>query len=666
LLLLFGGAELGIAAYGVGSLALFHRVAAFTAGAPAAETGLLSFLLVLVPTILMGATLPLLVAQLVRLSGNVGRSVGMLYFANTLGSAAACFAAALATMRYLGMSGSVAVAVGLNLLVGFTVVVLHFRWRGLARERADAPEAALERATAMPFGVAMALAAVAGFLSLCYEIVWYRLYAFAAGGTPQSFAFVLGAFLAGIAFGSLFSRPLCRRAGGDLPRFARWIAALVLGANLLGFAIAPLVALVARHVDYGWTLPLVAAAAGLLGATFPLICHLSVGPDDRAGSRLSYLYLANIIGSAGGSWLVGFILMDLWPLRGIAVFLAVLGVALAAAMFAAGRLRAAEKAAAALLCAGVCAAVVFSARPLFATVYGQLEYLRDYRDPGAQLADVVETRSGVVTVDADGAIFGGGVYDGWMFTDIHETDTVRRPLSLSFIHPDPKEVLIVGMSGGAWSQLIANHPQVEKVTIIEINPGYVQVVRRYPEVAPLLRNPKVELFFDDGRRWMFRNRRRKFDMIVMDTTYHWRAHATNLLSAEFLGLARGMLKPGGILYYNTTFSYEAQRTGATQFPYAFRFGPLLAVSDSPIQLDRERWRRVLLDYRLEGKPILDPSVPEDVGILNDLLSCADTLPGDTYVSEGMETRENILRRTAGMPLVTDDNMIVEWRASGWR
>jgi predicted membrane-bound spermidine synthase len=666
LLLLFGGAELGIAAYGVGSLALFHRVAAFTAGAPAAETGLLSFLLVLVPTILMGATLPLLVAQLVRLSGNVGRSVGMLYFANTLGSAAACFAAALATMRYLGMSGSVAVAVGLNLLVGFTVVVLHFRWRGLARERADAPEAALERATAMPFGVAMALAAVAGFLSLCYEIVWYRLYAFATGGTPQSFAFVLGAFLAGIAFGSLFSRPLCRRAGGDLPRFARWIAALVLGANLLGFAIAPLVALVARHVDYGWTLPLVAAAAGLLGATFPLICHLSVGPDDRAGSRLSYLYLANIIGSAGGSWLVGFILMDLWPLRGIAVFLAVLGVALAAAMFAAGRLRAAEKAAAALLCAGVCAAVVFSARPLFATVYGQLEYLRDYRDPGAQLADVVETRSGVVTVDADGAIFGGGVYDGWMFTDIHETDTVRRPLSLSFIHPDPKEVLIVGMSGGAWSQLIANHPQVEKVTIIEINPGYVQVVRRYPEVAPLLRNPKVELFFDDGRRWMFRNRRRKFDMIVMDTTYHWRAHATNLLSAEFLGLARGMLKPGGILYYNTTFSYEAQRTGATQFPYAFRFGPLLAVSDSPIQLDRERWRRVLLDYRLEGKPILDPSVPEDVGILNDLLSCADTLPGDTYVSEGMETRENILRRTAGMPLVTDDNMIVEWRASGWR
>jgi spermidine synthase len=95
LLLLFAAAEFGIAGYGLASLALFHRVAAFTAGAPAVATGLLSFALVVIPTILMGATLPLLVAQLVRISGNVGQSVGILYFVNTLGSAVACFAAGL-------------------------------------------------------------------------------------------------------------------------------------------------------------------------------------------------------------------------------------------------------------------------------------------------------------------------------------------------------------------------------------------------------------------------------------------------------------------------------------------------------------------------------------------------------------------------------------------
>src|SRR6266487_2686974 len=65
LLLVFGGVELGIAVYGAISLPLFRWVAGFTAGAPPLETGVLSFGLVLVPTILMGATLPLLAAHLV-------------------------------------------------------------------------------------------------------------------------------------------------------------------------------------------------------------------------------------------------------------------------------------------------------------------------------------------------------------------------------------------------------------------------------------------------------------------------------------------------------------------------------------------------------------------------------------------------------------------------
>ena len=81
-----------------------------------------------------------------------------------------------------------------------------------------------------------------------------------------------------------------------------------------------------RSFHYTWTLPLVAVAAGLLGATFPLICHISVGADSEAGAGLSYLYLSNIIGSAAGSWIVGFILMDYWSLRGISVFVALLGV----------------------------------------------------------------------------------------------------------------------------------------------------------------------------------------------------------------------------------------------------------------------------------------------------------------------------------------------------
>jgi len=657
LLLLFGGIEFGVAAYGLASLAIFHAVARITAGSPPLETGLFSFVLVVLPTILMGATLPLLVAHLVRLSGNVGRSVGALYFVNTLGSAVACFLAAIVILPVLGMSGAVKVAATLNVLVGASVLLLR---PADAKTAGISPSEPSRSSPLLPFPLALILAGLAGFLSLCYEIVWYRVYSFATNGPAQCFAFVLGAFLTGIAFGSLLSRRICHRTGPlQIELLARSIALFMLLATGMGFAIVPTVASAVRFVDYLWTLPLIAITAGLTGATFPLLCHISVQPDQRAGAGLSYLYLANITGSAAGSWVVGFILMDYFSLRWISVLLALLGIAIAISLLGAARLRSHQKSLATVVCAGLAVAIVMGSGPLFANVYGEMQYKREWGEPGTHIADLVETRSGVVAVDDDGAIFGGGAFDGWMTTDVRETNLLLRPLALSFFHPDPQEVLEVGLSGGAWCEIISNHPQLRRQVVIEINPGYLDIISRYPMVAPLLHNPKVEIAIDDGRRWMVRHRDQKFDVIVMDTIYYWRSHATNLLSVEFLELARSMLKPGGVLYYNTTFSRDAQYTGAVTFPYAYRFGPFMAVSDSPIPVDVDRWRKILLSYRLEGKPILGPG---DQDLLNEILSRAATLPGDSYVSEGMETRDNILRRTAGNRIITDDNMATEWRA----
>ena len=647
LLAVFGVFELGIAAFGVCSLPLFHRVAAFTAGAPPLETGFVTLLLVLLPTVLMGATLPLLVAHLVRLSGNVGRSVGVLYFVNTLGSAAACFAAAWFTMPRLGMSGTVYAAAALNALIGSSVLALHFRYSG-AETAANVQAPMKSRAPGpLPFPAALLLSGTAGFLSLGYEILWYRVYSFVSGGTARSFAYVLGAFLGGIAFGSLGSRRLCRGIGST-----RQIALVVLLANLAGFATIPLIAALVRSFDCTWALAVVGLAAALLGAAFPLACHLSVRPDAHAGAGMSYLYLANIAGSTLGSFTVGFILMDAWTLRGMAVFLAALGIAAAALLLPSLR-----TAAAAVALIGAAAAV---SGPLFTEVYEKLQYQSDYV-AGQRFTDIVETRSGVITVDAEGTVYGGGHYDGMLVTDLTVNDAPLRPYAVSFFHPDPRDVLLVGMASGAWAEVIANHPQVRSVTMVEINPGYVTVMRRYPEVAPLLSNPKAELVIDDGRRWLVRNPGRRFDLILMDTTSHWRAHATNLLSREFLELARGHLKPGGILYYNTSHSPEAQRTALDVFPYAYRFGRFLAVSDSPIPIDLERWRRILIDYRLEGRPVFDLTDAEDRARLEEVLGLAGTLQVAAYDEWGMEDIGSIRRRVAGSRIVTDDNMACEWR-----
>ncbi len=98
------------------------------------------------------------------------------------------------------------------------------------------------------------------------------------------------------------------------------------------------------------------------------------------------------------------------------------------------------------------------------------------------------------------------------------------------------------------------------------NPGYLRIIEQYTEVASLLKNPKVELYIDDGRRWLIAHPNEKFDAIVMNTTYHFREHASSLLSEDFLQIIRLHLNPGGIHYYNTARSNEVLRTGATVFP----------------------------------------------------------------------------------------------------
>jgi predicted membrane-bound spermidine synthase len=126
-ILVFSLAELAIGLFGCFSLGLFRLVGSVTLGAPPIGTALATFLLVLLPTMLMGGTLPLLVAHRVRASRNVGRSVGSLYFVNTLGSALASAAAPLVMMGSLGQTVTVRVAAVLNLLVSVSAFVLSRR-----------------------------------------------------------------------------------------------------------------------------------------------------------------------------------------------------------------------------------------------------------------------------------------------------------------------------------------------------------------------------------------------------------------------------------------------------------------------------------------------------------------------------------------------------------
>ncbi|MBI5531379.1 MAG: hypothetical protein HY898_01600 [Deltaproteobacteria bacterium] len=128
-LLLFAAAEACIGLFGFFSLPLLRWVGDLTLNLSYAGTFLVTFLSVLVPTALMGATLPLLVAHFVRGSGNVGRSVGILYFINTLGSAGASFASVLYVLAHFGQAGTTRIAAAMNAIAAISMGVEHLRTR---------------------------------------------------------------------------------------------------------------------------------------------------------------------------------------------------------------------------------------------------------------------------------------------------------------------------------------------------------------------------------------------------------------------------------------------------------------------------------------------------------------------------------------------------------
>jgi spermidine synthase len=668
LLLAFGLIELSVGIFGAASLWIFHRIGALTAGASTTATGFIAFALLLIPTMLMGSTLPLLVEHFVRRSGNVGESVGLLYSVNTLGSAAACLAAAFLLMRLLGEAGSVWLAAGFNLFVAATAVFLQDRFPAPDIQISAAPAQKPDRT--IPFWIGMVLAFVTGFIALAYEIIWYRLYAFVSGGTAPCFAMLLAFYLLGIAYGSFAVRDACRKnLGNDLPRTLEAAASVVMLGSMFAYLLGPELGVWVVHLEYHVSFVLVFIAAALLGSAFPLLSHAAIDPARSSGKHVSYLYMSNIAGSTLGSFLVGFIVLDVWSTRATSMLLLSLGFVAALALSALARTKAPK----AIFFAGAFACIVLalSSNSLFSGLFERLLFKTNYNST-MQFSDVVENRSGVVALHLTTAesgfpvkvVYSGGAYDGQINTDLmHDSNGVIRAYAVAGLHPHPKNVLVIGLATGAWTQILVNNPEVKDVTVVEINPGFLPLIQKSPEVESLLRNPKVHIVIDDGRRWLVANPDRRFDFILMNTSFNWRAHMSNLLSTEFMDLMRAHMSSGGIAYYNTTWSGEALATGATAFPNALRILGFLAVSDSPFTLDKNRWRAALVNYQIDGHPVLDLADPKQKDRLEEVLHLADEL--DTP-NGGLESRESLLRRLNGVRLITDDNMGTEWQDPGNR
>ena len=651
-LLLLGVIELLTAAFGLVSLAVFDQVGHLVSDLPLVVLAAINLLLVLIPTLLMGATLPILVSHLVKTSGQIGSAVGTLYFVNTLGAGAACLVCAAIIFPFLGMHAAVWIGAGINVVVGIGAFLAHY----LNRDSTETPHAVAAKPTMHPvlqMRFVVLLALLGGFVSLSYEIFLFRTISFATGSSSLAFALTLSGFLVGIAGGARVAADACDRLSpADAMRKA---ATDLIWGNFFGALFLPLMA------HFAWTgsgvvglgIGVVYLIARQWGALLPYLSQFGISADREAGMQTALLYFANIVGCATGAVLTGFFLTNWLGLLPMAVFLLAGGTLCAVLLIGALPATVGERAwrggiAFAVLLVGAVAIPVLGHRVF--------ENLQNKAASDHDFAHIVENRSGIITVDTDGTVFGNGMYDGRFNTNLKtDRNGIIRPYALSLFHPAPRDVLMIGLSSGSWAQVIANNPAVASLTVVEINRGYLELIEQQPEVRSILRNPKVRIIEDDGRRWLGHHPELRFDAIVANTTFNFRANATNLLSTEYLDLVKQHLAPGGVYFYNATGSRRVQRTACAAFPYGARFLNHMVVSETPIDWDFARWRNVIENYKIDGKPEFDLNNAEDRSRIDSLM--------DEYRRGGPMVEEcpELLSATTGSTLVTDDNMGTEWR-----
>ncbi|MDO8681114.1 MAG: fused MFS/spermidine synthase [Acidobacteriota bacterium] len=619
---------------------MLHRAAPESLGVVTVARLLCSFAILVVPTAMMGMTLPLLSAAVANVlselrpepakaeasrrapaSASIGSSVSLLYTVNTAGAMVGTLVTGFVLIPAIGIQRAFLIAAALNVIVGVTAIWMATR-RSPGDQRAakgsDPPspkgfgEAGSER-IAPDVGERSALAlwiavVVSGFASLGLEVLWFRLMLQFVIATTEAFTAMLATVLAGIAIGGgLASQILKSRA-----RLPFWITIVQAGTGLATLAS---MAFLLWTVQNGWNTMLLWRAvtiailppAILMGVGFPLMLGMATqsipaGAPAQVSDRIGHLYALNVFGAIAGSLAAGFVLLPWIGAMSSLVVLAALYLASALIMALSGPAEGrgwwvARRLALATVAAIAVAFGLIGDRmpdPFKVAIdrrYGDL-LLEFWRDEGAQTAVSVRASRFQHVLYLDGL---HQANDQFGMVRLHRA-IGHLPMVL---HGSASDVLVVGLGGGATPGAISQHKDV-RVQVVELSTSVVGAAPFFAHVNyDLLNQTNVDLRIDDGRNFLtFTDRR--FDVITADIIQPEHAGAGHVYSREYFALVRRALKDGGIalqwIGHRPSVEYKLiMRTFLDVFPQAtlwydgqFMVGTRQPLSIDPASLDRLR------------------------------------------------------------------------------
>ena len=592
------------------------------------------FLLLAIPTTLMGLSLPLLARGAVAASGEIAPLVGRLYGVNTLGAAVGAAVAGWVLLGELGFVSTVRIAAAINFTAAVVVLLLWKmakpeRQSGLTRTESVADTAAGSGERSWPWFL---LYGLTGAVAIGLEVVYFRVVDAIWRNNSYTFATVLAIYL--LLFG--LGASLGARRAGRVERPDRWFLWLQFGVgaiSLLGmlvllhppgaFGFADFVTQYFRTLGYmsGEYAVHSAADAGkllyvhvvapllvmggpvlLMGASFPFVQALVARRLDSLGRRTGTLLFSNICGNVAGGAVTGFVLLDRLATAGTLQLLS--GVLLLPGLAAAARLSTPRQRLMGTVGATALMAACVAAFP------SNERFWAFFHSTPLDRFELDEDRTCVTSlVDIEDQTF---LYINGSWQNGHPYDAFHILIGLlpAILHERPERGLAVGLGIGSTAYSMAQDPRVRSVDCVEICGGEQRLIARLAKRGSnasrrLIEDPRIHLHTGDGRRWLLA-RPEPYDMIVADAVRPNTAYAGNLYSVEFYELVSSRLAPNGV-FVQWIPTDRVINSVRRVFPYVaiaevpeYNRSKLLIAGNQPLFLDRATLRERLSKVDLQA------------------------------------------------------------------
>ncbi len=654
--------------------------------------------LLLPPTICMGATLPLLVRFSSARSSNMGAMVGRLYGANTLGAVMGTALAGFVFLPWFGMHMTTWIAYVANGAVSLVALILGWRVRVWPEPASSIASEVEPRKRLVPVSLGM-IAGISGFCGMVYELAWFRLMTLVLGGNAYAFSIMLFAFLLGIGLGGWLGGGLADWlfARGQRRAVVRGLVGLQLGIGLLSwgsmYAYSELpVAFVWLYASLEnnreWFIPaqlslalvLMLPPALLMGATFPCLVRATSNDQDKMNRPVGQLYGINTVGAVLGTLSGGLLLLPWLHMHGaMLVGVSLNAVAALVAYLFVAQTPALKLRFRTLIGVGTTAMAVILIHvfpppwnPLLMGmgVFDSVTKLESFTREGL-LNDIAkqelvwydEGPSAVVTVGIDTPtdtlwLANNGKIDASTGPADMQTQYLLGHLPF-FFRPSVKDVMVIGLGSGVTVGAVTRHESPVRIDVVEIEPAVVEASHFFDDWNERpLEDSRVKVLVNDARNQLFLSDDGTYDLVISEPSNPWISGVSNLFTREFFELGKRKLRKGGMwtqwLHIYGMDSEDLRcllKTFASTFRYVMLFGGdgadvILLGSDAHMQASLSSIRQAL-----EDNAALDAHLD------------AVLLPHAEDVLATFLMSKNIILKLAGdVGFNTDDNMRIEYSA----